>query len=870
MKTKRILALFMALLLVLLLMPANERTAYAATPKLSVSKASLNVGGTKKLTIKNKPSGSTVTWKSNKTSVCRVKNGRLYAKKEGTATITATIKTASKTYTKKCKVTVNAPVLSTDKVNISGKGITATVSVQNLISGSTVAWSTSKAGVVSLSSTEGSSVTLTGTDGGDTVLTAVVKTKEGNYRPSKTYTLTINVHVESASGSGDTTGTGEEALTLTAGGSAVTGEVSDGVTKYTLSENNATYEISGGSLASPVENVQIEVTGSGVTLKLNGAYIDDSSLTDKTPVIKITGSSTESLTDIVIWGDSKLIGANAKTSVIGATKKANLTLSGSGTLTLSDGTTASSVRKCHGVSAGDGTITVESGTYKLDGLGRDGFNTDGTFTQSGGTITIDNCYGDGVQAENVNISGGSLDITTYYEYAGYNFYGSTNPVDGSTDVNSLTENASTHTKTETIKYDTGSHKGIKAGTKAKKFSYKSVESGSKYTAGTTYSQDASGGLNITGGTITIDTTHTGIKYNSSNDKKEIIGGPEDGIKSNNTASISGGTIKISAADDGISVADELKISGTASVDIETAYEGIEAKTIIVGTNGNSSTTEPSVSVYTLDDGINASSKTLTYVYDDEDEDTYIKTSVSDTTGNSMTQYSGLVTVQIGCGKTHSVTLPVLEGSEPINNIEALGDGIDCNGTFNSYGGKTLVFGMTSGSESPIDTESGATIKGGTVFTAGTYGMGEDFTGIKLNGQYAIYGSVSMTKGGSTVITNSSGSIIDTVSMPSGITYSYMFYTSPEIASSGSIYTVNSTDFTSTSELQSSGDNNRPGDNTGGAPDGGQGGNSGNPDGNSGGGSGSQDGGPGGSGAGGTNRGGGTNSGGNNSGRGSAR
>lgn len=129
----------------------------------------------------------------------------------------------------------------------------------------------------------------------------------------------------------------------------------------------------------------------------------------------------------------------------------------------------------------------------------------GTYVLSGGRLTITHCQGDGIQGEWVSISGDDtyVDITTEYENAGVNYYSSSL---GSGNYNTLTSNNST--KTETVNVDTGSHKGIKAGTKSSTCSYTSVTDDSTLVAGQTYSTEASGGLVITGGTIIVDDSYT--------------------------------------------------------------------------------------------------------------------------------------------------------------------------------------------------------------------------------------------------------------------------------------------------------------------------------------------------------------------------
>lgn len=97
---KKLLSLVTAFLLILVLAcPVNVQ---AATVKLSKAKATMEVDSTLKLML-GTIDAAKVSWKSNNTKIVTVaKTGTITAKKEGTATITATYQ--SKKYT--CDVTV--------------------------------------------------------------------------------------------------------------------------------------------------------------------------------------------------------------------------------------------------------------------------------------------------------------------------------------------------------------------------------------------------------------------------------------------------------------------------------------------------------------------------------------------------------------------------------------------------------------------------------------------------------------------------------------------------------------------------------------------------------------------------------------------
>ena len=494
----------------------------------------------------------------------------------------------------------------------------------------------------------------------------------------------------------------------------------------------------------------------------------------------------------------------------------------------------------NGIKSKNGNISISGGTTNILSTKEDGINAKNyTVSISGGRVIITHCQGDGIQGEWVSISGDDtyVDITTEYENAGVNYYSSSL---GSGNYNTLTSNNST--KTETINVDTGSHKGIKAGTKSSTYSYTSVSDDSTLTAGQTYSTEASGGLVITGGTILVDTTQTGIKYNgggggmgggsgssgaATSDGQYIIGAPDDTIHSNNTCVISGGSLTLSSSDDGITVADTLDIAGATDINIKTCYEGIEAGTINIGTKDSQS--GPEIVIYSNDDGINAASKSsTTYVYADESEEKYTKTTVS-SSDNVLNVYSGYVNVMIADDETHTITLPVKNGNDNTITYSADGDGIDCNGSFYAYGGTIIVIGSTSNDNSPIDTDSTYYIGSGvTLLAVGSSGMIENPTSVRQaylctgssNGgmrfasastsdSSAVSGSTNKGapggnggpggnsgpggSSGSTYSANTAFSIADSsgniiLSICPNKSYSYVLYSSPELTS-GDSYTL---------------------------------------------------------------------------------
>ncbi len=108
MKNKKIIALFLSL--VMLFSISSPMTAQAAV-KLSKTSVSIVVGKTYKLKVKG--TKKKVKWSTSNKKVATVKAGKITAKKEGKATITA--KVGKKKY--KCKVTVKPKPISVKNIS---------------------------------------------------------------------------------------------------------------------------------------------------------------------------------------------------------------------------------------------------------------------------------------------------------------------------------------------------------------------------------------------------------------------------------------------------------------------------------------------------------------------------------------------------------------------------------------------------------------------------------------------------------------------------------------------------------------------------------------------------------------------------------
>ena len=217
----------------------------------------------------------------------------------------------------------------------------------------------------------------------------------------------------------------------------------------------------------------------------------------------------------------------------------NIYISG-GTINITCTATAAKGIKAEGdVKVSDGTITIStSGAGEWDSDDAEtkaacGLSSDGNITISGGTLnlTATGSGGKGMKCDGVlTVSDGTITVVT----SGGLYYN-----------NGTTENTNYTGNTDNISSSYYSApKGIKAGLK--------TASGSSYTY--------SGGLVISGGTISVTTSGTN----------------GEGIESKNYLNITGGQVVVNAYDDAINAAQDLTISGGYVFAKSSNNDGIDA------------------------------------------------------------------------------------------------------------------------------------------------------------------------------------------------------------------------------------------------------------------------------------------------------
>ncbi len=207
-----------------------------------------------------------------------------------------------------------------------------------------------------------------------------------------------------------------------------------------------------------------------------------------------------------------------------------------------------------------------------------------------------------------------------------------------------------------------------------------------------------------------------------------------GLKSGNKLTISGGTVNIVSADDGIHTDGELTVTA-GDITVSRSVEGMEANTLTVK-GGN-------INLTASDDGMNASGVS-----------------------------------------------PVLRISGGTVYVNANGDGLDSNGDLIIEGGNVTVDGPTNNGDGALDsgTENGGSIlcNGGTVIAVGASGMAESF-GMK-SAQPCLNAAFKSTCKAQTDITvkDSTGKVI--FEHKSAKSFSSVIFSSPELKT-GEKYTV---------------------------------------------------------------------------------
>ncbi len=177
----------------------------------------------------------------------------------------------------------------------------------------------------------------------------------------------------------------------------------------------------------------------------------------------------------------------------------------------------------------------------------------------------------------------------------------------------------------------------------------------------------------------VDITITGGALN--------INSADDSIHSNNSMTISGGDILVASGDDGAHADATLTING-GNLRITQSYEGIESAVITIN--------EGAIHVVASDDGINAAGGADS-------------SSINGRPGQNPFEMSGNYNLHVNGGYIV---------------VDAMGDGLDINGTIDMTGGVVIVNGPTNSGNGALDYLGAFNITGGFLVAAGSSGMAQ--------------------------------------------------------------------------------------------------------------------------------------------------
>lgn len=487
-------------------------------------------------------------------------------------------------------------------------------------------------------------------------------------------------------------------------------------------------------LSNPASASGVSVSGNTITITADGTYVLSGTLADGQIIVNAGDED-----DVRLVLENAVIGCSTSAPIY--VKNADKVI-----LNLPEGTESSIADTVSGT-GGEDTLTGAvyaacdisingSGTLRITANANDAISTKDDIRMTGGTLEI-TAADDGLVAnDGILIRGGSISITTGGDGVkatkaeadkGYIYIGGGDiSIDagcdglqaetsilisgGALDIKTGGGSANAETKTGNDMFggwqnsasdaDTPSEKGVKAEVN----------------------------LEITGGTLTLDTT-------------------DDSVHCNGTIVISSGEITARSGNDGLHADNYLEITG-GTVTVPQSYEGIEASEIVVSGG--------EIDVTSTDDGFNAAGGA--------DESSLNgrpgQNGFDGDAGKSMTFEGGTVTVNAG------------------------GDGLDSNGSLTINGGTVYVCGPADSANGIFDSGTGFTVNGGVLLGVGSAGM------LELPGSDSAQNTVSVNcsgaAGSAVEVRDADGTVLAAYTAPKA--FSVVVFSMPEITLDGT-YTV---------------------------------------------------------------------------------
>ena len=282
-------------------------------------------------------------------------------------------------------------------------------------------------------------------------------------------------------------------------------------------------------------------------------------------------------------------------------------------------------------------------------------------------------------------------------------------------------------------------------------------------------------VTVAGGTVNISSGNDGIKSN-----------PDDGdTTSTGIVAITGGTISIDASGDGIQAATDIVITG-GDVTIISADDAVHATDVTV--------TAGSVTISCADDAFHADnaltfgvegSETGPSINITESHEGLEAVTISLHSGygaivggdDGLNASGGTASSGFGAGQSSSSAIVITGGTWYINSD---GDGIDSNGSIAITGGSIVVYGASDNGNAAFDYDGTATLTGGEVLAIGMSGMAQAPDGTVLSF------TASLSAGDTIVIKDASGNEI--ISSGAVKTANSVIYASSELTE-GATYTL---------------------------------------------------------------------------------
>lgn len=271
-----------------------------------------------------------------------------------------------------------------------------------------------------------------------------------------------------------------------------------------------------------------------------------------------------------------------------------------------------------------------------------------------------------------------------------------------------------------------------------------------------------GFVSIDGGTFDIAAGDDGIQgetYVRIMEGGISIDAADDTLHSNGDALIQDGDIYLAAGDDGVHADATLTVAG-GSTTIASCYEGFEGATIDISGGSNDITS--------TDDGINASSSAT-------------ESTDQTATTNARATQGGIPTGMQESGYSSSAALDISGG---YTVVDALGDGLDANGSISMSGGVVIVCGPTTNDNGSLDYDTSGTITGGTFIALGSSGMAQAFDTDSTQAQ--VVSSVSGSAGDIVSVCDAQGNVLVSAKAREGY---QMVIASTSVLVDGQSYTI---------------------------------------------------------------------------------